>query len=60
VKRPRPPAAVAGFPPDNLGQDFPRIAALSDDVAVISVRAENIIFDVKASQTATPVASWPM
>src|SRR5262245_19040220 len=43
VKGPGPPAAVPGFAPDNLGQHFPRIAAFGDDMAVISVRAENIV-----------------
>jgi hypothetical protein len=43
VKSPRPPAAVAGFPPDNFGQDFPRITALGDDVTVISMRAKILI-----------------
>src|SRR5262249_34414433 len=40
---PGPSAAVTGFTPDNLGQDLPWITTLGDDMAVISVRAKNII-----------------
>ena len=43
MKCPRAPAAVAGFSPDDLGQNFFRVAAFSDDVAMISVRAKDII-----------------
>jgi hypothetical protein len=43
VKGPRATAAVAGFAPDDLSQDFPRIPPFSDDMTMITVRAENII-----------------
>ena len=43
VKRPRPSAAVARFAADNLGQDFARVAALGNDVAVIAMGAEDVI-----------------
>src|SRR6266550_9267822 len=43
MKCARAPAAVAGFSPDDLGQNFFRVAAFSDNVAMVSVRAKDII-----------------
>src|SRR5262249_58178549 len=43
VKGPGAPATVTGVAADNLGQHLPRFTAIGDDMAVISVRAENIV-----------------